>query len=189
MMSWEEIVTYFNSGGWPLRCPWWVEMPSTKYSRYTRDTIDRGMLNDRTTSEMECPIRLAPNIMPRSNSNNSRRLAMSRLAGVQTDSRENTSQLILLWAFPSRQGTVAPLKNKFTYCYPMTFGTSVQFYINIGTFSYILLLSYLLDDSEIRQIFHNFLLLFLSHLPPFLLLLLVTAQAYAHSDLIQSLPG
>jgi hypothetical protein len=129
MMSWEEIVTYFNSGGWPLRCPQWVEMPSTKYFRYTRDTVVRGMLNDRTTSEMECPICLAPTIMPRSNSDNSRRLAMSRLAGVQPDSQENASQLILLWAFPSRQGTVAPLKNKFTYCYTMTFGTYIYIYV------------------------------------------------------------
>jgi hypothetical protein len=126
--------------GRPLRCPRWVEMPSTNYSRYTRDTVDRGMLNDRTTSEMECPIRLAPTIMPRSDSDNSRGLAMSRLAGVQPDSWENTSQLILLWAFPSRQETVAPLKNKFTYCYPMTFGTweyiahlCIWILVNLGT--------------------------------------------------------
>jgi hypothetical protein len=81
------------------------------------------MLNDRTTSEMECPSRLAPTIMPRSNSDNSH-----RLASVQPDSRENTSHMILLWAFPRRQGMVAPLKNKFTYGYPMTFGTWTQFW-------------------------------------------------------------
>jgi hypothetical protein len=72
--------------GWPLRCPGWVEMPSTRYSRYTRETVDRGTLNDRTTSEMEYPIRLAPSIMSRSNSNNSCQLAMIRQAGVQLDS-------------------------------------------------------------------------------------------------------
>jgi hypothetical protein len=83
------------------------------------------MLNDRTTWEMEGTIRLAPTVMSRTHSDNSRLLAKIRLAGVQPDSRENTSQLILLWTFPSRQGTVAPLKNKFTYCYPMTFDTSV----------------------------------------------------------------
>jgi hypothetical protein len=64
------------------------------------------MLNGRTASEMECPIRLAHTITPRSNSDNSRRLARSRLAGVQPDSREDTSQLIQVWAFQSRQGTV-----------------------------------------------------------------------------------
>jgi hypothetical protein len=83
------------------------------------------MLNDDTPSGMQCPICLVPTIMPSSNSDNSRRLAISRLAGVQLDSRENTSQLILLWAFPSRQRAVVPLKNKFTYCYPMTFGISL----------------------------------------------------------------
>jgi hypothetical protein len=71
---------------------------------------------------------LASTIMLRSNSDNSRRLAMNRLASVQPDSRQNTSQLLLLSAFPSRQGTVAPLKNKFTYRYPMIFGTFV--YVN-----------------------------------------------------------
>jgi hypothetical protein len=85
-------------------------MPSTRYSQYTRDTVNRGMLNDRTTLEMECPIPLAPTIMPRSNSDNSRRLAMSRLAGVQPDSRENTSQLILLWAFQAVMGRWRHLK-------------------------------------------------------------------------------
>jgi hypothetical protein len=50
---------------------------------------------------------------------------MSRLDGVQPDSRKKTPQLIQVWAFPNRQETVAPLKNEFTYCYPMTFGTSV----------------------------------------------------------------
>jgi hypothetical protein len=52
------------------------------------------MLNDRTTLEMECPIRLASTIMPRSNSDNSRCPVM----GTQPDSRENTSQLIQVWA-------------------------------------------------------------------------------------------
>jgi hypothetical protein len=44
--------------------------------------MDRGMLNDRTTSEMECPIRLAPTFKPHSNSSNLHRLAVRRLAGV-----------------------------------------------------------------------------------------------------------
>jgi hypothetical protein len=48
-----------------------VEIPSTRYSRSTCDTVDRGMLNDHTTSEMECPIHLAPTIMSRSNFDNS----------------------------------------------------------------------------------------------------------------------
>jgi hypothetical protein len=48
---------------------------------------------------------------------------MSRLAGVQPDLRKDTSQVMQVWAFPNRQGMVAPLKNEFTYSYPMTFGT------------------------------------------------------------------
>jgi hypothetical protein len=100
-----------------------VVMPSMRYSWYTCDPVDWEMLNGCTTSEMECPIRLVPTIMSRSNSNNSHCLAMSRLASVQPDSWENTSQLIQVWAFPSHQGMVVPLNNKFTYCYTMTFGT------------------------------------------------------------------
>jgi hypothetical protein len=86
---------------------------------------------------MQLPIQTTSTLTIRDNIhilyiNNSRRLVMSRLAGVQPDSRENTSQLILLWAFPSRQGTVAPLKNKFTFCYPMTLGTGIKDDIAMG---------------------------------------------------------
>ncbi|KAJ8871771.1 hypothetical protein PR048_028111 [Dryococelus australis] len=48
---------------------------------YTRDTADRGLSKVSTTSEIECTILLAPTIMPRSNSDNSRRLAMSMCRG------------------------------------------------------------------------------------------------------------
>jgi hypothetical protein len=110
----------------PLHCPRWVVMPCMRYSRYTHDILYRGILNVCTTSEMECPIHLAPTITPCSNSDNSRHLAV---AGVHSNSRRNTTQLIQVWAFPKHQGTVAPLKNEFTYCCPMIFGTWVYIYI------------------------------------------------------------
>lgn len=31
-----------------------------RYPRYTLDTVDRGMLDSLTISEMECPMRLPP---------------------------------------------------------------------------------------------------------------------------------
>jgi hypothetical protein len=37
----------------------------------------------------------------------------------------------MTWAFPSHQGMVVPLKNEFTYCYPMIFGISVYWYVNL----------------------------------------------------------
>ena len=60
-----------------------------------------GMLNARTASEMECPIRLAPTVMPHSNSDNSCRPAVGTLASVQPRSQDNTSQFIQVGTFQS----------------------------------------------------------------------------------------
>ena len=62
-----------SAGGRPLRCPWWDVMPEIRYSRHTLDTVDLGMLNYLTMSEMAWSMRLAPTKIPRSKSVNSRR--------------------------------------------------------------------------------------------------------------------
>ncbi|XP_036430498.1 uncharacterized protein LOC118810656 [Colossoma macropomum] len=88
-------------------------------SQDTRDAVDRGMSNACTTSEMEFPIRLAPTIVPLSNTCC---LAMSTLASVQPHSQDNTSRLKQVWAFSSCPREIMPLYNQITYCCPMTFG-------------------------------------------------------------------
>lgn len=58
-----------------------------RYSLYNcKITVDEGMLNASTISEVKCSIHLVFAITTHSNSDNSNPLAISSLAGVPTDS-------------------------------------------------------------------------------------------------------
>lgn len=73
---------------------------SLMYFRYTNVTVDWGMLNVRTISEMECLICLTPTIIPCSDSDNLSHLATSNLNSVPTELPDIKAQLIYMYAFP-----------------------------------------------------------------------------------------
>lgn len=98
-------------------------MTSFKYSRYTCDTVDQVMVNFSIISEAEYPIGLAPNLMPRSKSDKSRRHAINSLTSIHTDSLEHK-------AFPCHQVKVVLPTINFTYCFLIIFGTSVYIVIS-----------------------------------------------------------
>ncbi|KAI4886430.1 hypothetical protein NFI96_000485 [Prochilodus magdalenae] len=70
-------------------------------------TVDGNAFHDVYACDTVGP---APTTMPRLALDHSRLLAMSTLASVQPHSQENTSQLIQVWAFPSRPLRLAMLK-------------------------------------------------------------------------------
>lgn len=57
-------------------------------------TIEQGVSDNPTISEMESPISLVPTIIPHSNSDNSDLLAMNSLASVYADLSDIRTQLI-----------------------------------------------------------------------------------------------
>lgn len=54
----------------------WAVMTSIRYPRYTRDSVDQGILNVSTMSEIKCSICRTPTIIFHSNSDNRHHLLL-----------------------------------------------------------------------------------------------------------------
>jgi hypothetical protein len=113
-----------STGGRPLRCPRRVVMPSMKCSRYTRHSVDsfgNGTVHPSDThSHVPFNFRL------------SRRLALSRLADVQPDSRENTSHLIGSGHSQAVNGRWRHLKINLHTAIPWLLALESIFFLSLG---------------------------------------------------------
>lgn len=102
---------------WLLCCPKRWVISVIRYSQYTQDSIDWGILNVLTISEMDCFICLVPTIMHHLNLNNFCCFDMSSQTGVHTDSLDTWTQLRQVWTFPwfKEQQYHLPLHNAVSW--------------------------------------------------------------------------
>lgn len=93
-------------------------MHGARYSLYKcYITVDEGMLNASTISEVKCSIHLVFAITTHSNSDNSNPLALSSLAGVPTDSSDVRAQVIQASTFDDMTMTMTSRYGDAIYYY------------------------------------------------------------------------